>query len=56
MKKQLVALATVITLAVPLPTISLAHEKVKENNKNMIQYWSVEDKHLEGINSHLWIV
>ncbi|HDW3057665.1 TPA: hypothetical protein RMI67_005515 [Bacillus cereus] len=56
MKKQFVALTAVITLVVPLPTVALAHENIQENNRHMIQYWSAEDKYLEGINSHLWIV
>ncbi|MGX5390143.1 phospholipase C [Bacillus thuringiensis] len=56
MKKQLFVISAFITLVAPLPTVALAHEKTEGHNVNIIQYWSAEDKHSEGVNSHLWIV
>lgn len=56
MKKKVLALAAAITLVAPLQSVAFAHENEGGNKVRVIQYWSAEDKHAEGVNSHLWIV
>ncbi|MED0993870.1 phospholipase, partial [Bacillus nitratireducens] len=53
MKKKVLALAAAITLAAPLQNVAFAHENDGGNRVQIIQYWSAEDKHSEGVNSHL---
>ncbi|MGS2751548.1 phospholipase C [Bacillus zanthoxyli] len=56
MKKKVLALAAVITLSTPLQQVVFAHENEDVNYNAPILRWSAEDKHKEGVNSHLWIV
>ncbi|MED2764844.1 phospholipase C [Bacillus thuringiensis] len=56
MKKKVFAFLATITLIAPLQNVALAHENDEGKRIDIIQRWSAEDKHKEGVNSHLWIV
>ncbi|MED4097587.1 phospholipase, partial [Peribacillus simplex] len=56
MKKKVLALAAAITLVAPLQSVAFAHENDGGQRFGVIPRWSAEDKHKEGVNSHLWIV
>ncbi|MEB4838753.1 phospholipase, partial [Paenibacillus jamilae] len=56
MKKKVLALAAAITLVAPLQSVAFAHENDGAQRFGVIPRWSAEDKHKEGVNSHLWIV
>ncbi|PEA54667.1 phospholipase [Bacillus pseudomycoides] len=55
MKKKILALAAVVTLAAPVQSVAFAHTNDCGNEAPVLK-WSAEDKHNEGRNSHLWIV
>ncbi|MBO1626949.1 phospholipase C [Bacillus arachidis] len=45
-----------MALVAPVQGAVFAHGNEGGNKIGIIQYWSAEDKHAEGVNSHLWIV
>ncbi|WP_242222379.1 phospholipase C [Bacillus cereus group sp. BfR-BA-01380] len=55
MKKKVLALAAMVTLAAPVQSVAFAHTNDCGNQAPILR-WSAEDRHKEGVNSHLWIV
>ncbi|MGM0865428.1 MAG: phospholipase C [Bacillota bacterium] len=56
MKKKLIGIATVAVLLASSQSNVIAHEFQVKREHKAIPYWSAEEPHEEGVNSHLWIV
>ncbi|PEZ06433.1 phospholipase [Bacillus sp. AFS018417] len=55
MKKKVLALAAMVALAAPVQSVVFAQTNSSESPVPVLR-WSAEDKHNEGVSTHLWIV